>query len=139
MGGSIYVLPEKDQAVNIIHELDAYARSHYWLKILTIESAHREATMRWMKEFLGDRLQIVFLSVTEVNRVKRSLVPVDELITNDETKRQRGADAIERFSDLVLDKQWVRAGGFRWASSLHGNIGQVEGRRQIFQAGAHAG
>ena len=54
----VYELPEKEEALQVVHELHAFTSSHYWLTTVTLESAHRKEVTQWMKLFLGDKLKV---------------------------------------------------------------------------------
>ena len=103
IGKSVYDLPEKEQALCLFHELEQISLRHYWLKVITIESLHRDTLTMWLKTWLGDRLQIVYVDTSDELRLQRSLVPYDTVVLNDVTKRGRGADLIRERADLVLD------------------------------------
>ena len=103
LGQSVYDLPEKEQTLQIVHELHAFTSSHYWLTIVTLESAHRKDVTCWMKVFLGAQLKVIYVDVTLANRRARSLVSFEELKSNDLIKCSRGADEIKDIADIVLD------------------------------------
>ena len=103
VGKSIYSCSEKEQALRLLHELERFSNCHYWLKVLTIESLHRYTASAWLKTWLGDKLQVIYVDTTEEKRLGRSLVSSDSLKVNDTMKLQRGADRIQDFADLVLD------------------------------------
>ena len=103
LGLNVYNLPEKDQALHVVHELHAFASSHYWLKIVTLESAHRKEATQWMKLFLGDKLKILYVDVSLANRETRSLLSLADLMNNDLTKSERGAEEIKSIADVILD------------------------------------
>ena len=103
IGKSVYTLPEKEQALFLLHGLEKFSARHYWLKIITIESLHRDTSTMWLKTWLGDKLQIVFVETSTENRFERSLVPHHVLISNDTIKSERGASLIRQSADLVLD------------------------------------
>ena len=103
IGRSVYNLPEKEQALYLFHELEHISLRHYWLKVITIESLHRDTMTMWLKTWLGDKLQIIYVDTSDERRLQRSLVPYDTVVLNDATKRERGADLIRERADLVLD------------------------------------
>ncbi|UKZ89668.1 uncharacterized protein TrAFT101_004710 [Trichoderma asperellum] len=61
IGRSVHDLPEKEQALYLFHELDRFQRSHYRLRLLTIESLHRDSVAQYLKSWLGEKLRIVFI------------------------------------------------------------------------------
>ena len=71
MKKSIYDLPEKEQAMLLLHGLDRFSNRHYWLGTITIESLHRDKVAMWLKTWLGDRLRIVFIDASEKIRRER--------------------------------------------------------------------
>lgn len=71
---------------------------HYWLESITTESLHRDTTTVWLKTWLGDTLQIIYVDTGD-DRV----VTYDTVLSNDALKRERGADLIRERADLVLD------------------------------------
>lgn len=103
IGKSIYTLPEKEQALWLYHELEQFSDRHYWLKYITIESLHRDTMTMWLKTWLGDTLQIIYVDTSDDRRLQRSLVPYDTILSNDASKRERGADLIRERADLVFD------------------------------------
>ena len=103
MRKSIYDLPEKEQAMLLLHGLDRFSNRHYWLRIITIESLHRDSVAMWLKTWLGDKLQIVFVDASEAIRRERSLVPLNELVINDAVKRERGTDLIRQRADSIVN------------------------------------
>lgn len=103
IGKSIYDLPEKEQALCLLHELERFSGRHYWLKFITIESLHRDTMTMWLKTWLGDKLQIVYVDTSDERRLQRSLVTHDTVLSNDATKRGRGAHSVRERADLVLD------------------------------------
>ncbi|KAL7963710.1 hypothetical protein V8C34DRAFT_300206 [Trichoderma compactum] len=78
IGRSVHDLPEKEQALYLFHELDRFQRSHYRLRLLTIESLHRDSVTQYLKSWLGEKLQIVFIDTNESQRRERSLVSQEE-------------------------------------------------------------
>ncbi|MCJ1237762.1 hypothetical protein MMC14_005749 [Varicellaria rhodocarpa] len=90
IGKSIYTLPEKEQALFLLHGLEKFSGRQYWLKIITIEILHRDTSTMWLKTWLGDKLQIVFIETSTKNRFEKSLVSHDVLISNDTMKNERG-------------------------------------------------
>lgn len=103
LGLSVYGTSEKEQALHLFHELERFQRSHYWLRLLTIESLHRDSVTKYLKLWLDEKFQVVFIDTSESQRRERSLVPLEQLTGNDETKLQRGAMNIRSYADLVLD------------------------------------
>ncbi|KAG6361019.1 hypothetical protein INS49_009238 [Diaporthe citri] len=103
IGKSIYGLPEKEQALHLFHELERFARTHYWLRVVTIESLHIAKLTQLLKTWLGDKFQVVFIDVEDSRRLGRSLVTVEALNRNDQMKRERGVELLTREADLVTD------------------------------------
>jgi hypothetical protein len=102
LGKSIYTCSEKEQALFLLHELERFSNCHYWLKVLTIEILHRYTAATWLKTWLGDKLQIIYVDTAEEKRLGRSLVSPDSLKVNDTAKFERGADRIRSGSG----QQW---------------------------------
>ena len=103
IGKSVYSLPEKEQALCLFHGLKQISHHHYWLEVITIESLHRDKMTMWLKTWLGDKMQIIYVDTSDELGVQRSLVPYDTVLFNDATKRGRGADLVREGADLVLD------------------------------------
>ena len=99
----MYNLPEKEQALQLFHELERFQRSHYWLRLLTIESLHRDSVTKHLKSWLEDKFQVVFINTDEKERSERLLGQPEELARNDKTKLGRGAMDIRSYADVVLD------------------------------------
>ncbi|KLU91755.1 hypothetical protein MAPG_10704 [Magnaporthiopsis poae ATCC 64411] len=74
LGLSVYDMSEKEQALYLFHELDRFQRSHYWLRLLTIESLHRDSVTKHLKLWLGEKFQVVFIDTCESQRRERSLI-----------------------------------------------------------------
>lgn len=55
LGKSVYSLPEKEQALYLLHELERFSNDHYWLRLITIESMHRYPVSRWLEEWMGKK------------------------------------------------------------------------------------
>lgn len=119
LGKSIYTCSEKEQALSLLHELERFSNCHYWLKVLTIESLHRYTATKWLKTWLGDKLQIIYVDTAEEKRLRRSLVSPDSLKVNDTAKFERGADRIRDYADLVLDNNGT------FAETLQSMVGFV--------------
>ena len=103
MRKSVYDLPEKEQALLLLHGLDRFSNRHYWLKTITIESLHRDKVAMWLRTWLGNKLRIVFVDASEAIRRERSLVPLNELVMNDAVKIERGTDLIRQRADLIIN------------------------------------
>lgn len=103
IGKSIYTLPEKEKALWLYHEIEQFSDRHYWHKFITIESLHRDTMTMWLKTWPGDKLQIIYVDTGDDRRFQRSLVPYYTVVSNDASKRERGADLIRERADLVLD------------------------------------
>ncbi|KAH8896828.1 hypothetical protein GQ53DRAFT_819085 [Thozetella sp. PMI_491] len=74
LGLSIYDAFEKIQALHLFHEIERFQRSHYWLRLLTLESLHRDSVAQHLKLWLGEKFQIVFINTGDTERRERSLV-----------------------------------------------------------------
>ena len=103
LGKSVYSLPEKDQALRLLHELERFSNDHYWLRLITIESMHRHSVAKWLKIWIGRRLQVIYIDTADVKRFERALIPREEVISNDILKRERGVELIRSDADLILD------------------------------------
>ena len=103
LGKSVYSLPEREQALYLLHEIERFSNDHYWLRIITIESMHNDLVARWLKKWIGKKLRVIYIDTTEVNRFERALVPREAVISNDNIKRARGVELIRPDADLVLD------------------------------------
>ncbi|KAK2601813.1 hypothetical protein QQS21_004596 [Conoideocrella luteorostrata] len=103
LGKSIYTLPDMEQAIYLLHELESFVRAHYWLHVITIESLHRATVTKLLKSWLGEKFQVVYIDVDYSKRLRRSLVTQDQLKSNDQLKKERGVETIAAEADLVLD------------------------------------
>ena len=103
LGKSVYSLPEQDQALLLVHELERFSNYHYWLRLITIESMHSHLIAKWLKTWIGRKLQVIYIDTAEVNRFERALLPREGVISNDSLKRERGVESIRSDADLVLD------------------------------------
>ena len=109
LGKSVYSVSEKQQALYLFHELERFSNDHYWLRLITIESMHRHSVARWLKEWMGRKLQVLYIDTAEVKRFERALVPREAVISNDKIKRERGVELIRLDADLVLDNNYTFA------------------------------
>ncbi|KAL8938239.1 MAG: hypothetical protein Q9216_003999 [Gyalolechia sp. 2 TL-2023] len=103
LGRSIYGLPEKAQAQSLLHELERFSNDHYWLKLITIESMHRHLVARWLKTWLGNKVQIIYIDTADGKRFERALVTPEAIVSNDSLKLKRGVESIRTEADLILD------------------------------------
>lgn len=103
LGHSVYSRAEKQQAQAILHELDRHYHHHYWLRTVTLESAHRLASTHWLKRFLDSKAIVIYLDTDLLTRQARSLVTLDALESNDEIKRGRGAHKLKGIADIILE------------------------------------
>ena len=108
-GKSVYDLPEKEQALLLFHELERFSNGHYWLRIITIESMHRYSVAKWLKTWIGRKVQVIYIDAADVKRFERALVSREAVISNDELKRERGVELIRSDADLVLDNNGIFA------------------------------
>ena len=102
LGKSVYNLSEKEQALLLFHELERFSNVHYWLRIITIESMHRHSVAKWLKTWIGRKLQVIYIDTADVKRFERALVSREAVISNDDLKRERGVELIRSDADLVL-------------------------------------
>ena len=103
LGKSVYSLPEKEQALRLLHEIERFLNDHYWLRVITIESMHRHSVAKWLKRWIGRKLQVIYIDTADVKRFGRALIPREAVISNDNSKRERGVELIRPGADLVLD------------------------------------
>ncbi|KAL9038063.1 MAG: hypothetical protein Q9180_003362 [Flavoplaca navasiana] len=103
LGKPVYCIPEKDQAQNLLHELERFSNNHYWLKIMTVESMHRHLVAKWLKTWLGDKVQVIYIDASDAKRFERALIAPEEVARNDDLKKERGVEMIRSKADLVLD------------------------------------
>ncbi|KAL8788530.1 MAG: hypothetical protein Q9213_001603 [Squamulea squamosa] len=75
-GRSIDSLPEKKQAQHLLHELERFSNDHDWLDLITIESTqHRHRITKWLKRWLGKKVQIICVDTFEArNRSEADLM-----------------------------------------------------------------
>ncbi|KAJ6532779.1 hypothetical protein DFH09DRAFT_134264 [Mycena vulgaris] len=118
LGIKIYTLPEKVQAHVLIQQIEDYSKAHFWVSILSLESLHRYASIREAKRILGPILQIVYIDVSEEERIRREFARVGsamaaakirELKDKDVVKRARGAELVKDGADFVLDNNGALA------------------------------
>lgn len=103
LGRSVYGLPEKEQAWSLLHELERFCNDHYWLRLTTIESMHRHLVARWLKTWLGKKVQIIYNDTADDKRFERALVRPAAIARNDTLKLRRGVKSMRSEADLILD------------------------------------
>ncbi|KAL8774259.1 MAG: hypothetical protein Q9209_001010 [Squamulea sp. 1 TL-2023] len=75
LGRSIDSLPVKEQVQRLFHELERFSNDHDWLNLITIESAHCHQITKWLKKWLGRKVQIICIDSFEArNRSEADLV-----------------------------------------------------------------
>ncbi|KAK2037074.1 hypothetical protein LZ31DRAFT_636271 [Colletotrichum somersetense] len=65
LGYDIYSLSGDRRAAALLRTLDTYARYHWYLSTLTIESVHRYDSIAALKSYLGPLLQITYIDTNE--------------------------------------------------------------------------
>lgn len=96
-------MPEKEQALHLLQELERFSNNHYWLRLITIESMHRHSVVRWLKTWIREKLQVIYIDTADVKRFERALIKPDEVFSNDTLKRERGVELVRSDADFVLD------------------------------------
>ena len=103
LGRSVYNLPEREQALRLLHELERFSNDHYWLRLITIESVHRYSVALWLKQWIGKKLRVIYIDTADDKRFERALITYEAVVSNDRLKRERGVELIRSDADLVLD------------------------------------
>jgi hypothetical protein len=118
----IYELPEDEQALELVHELDRFSRWHRWVRVITLESLHRYELTRRLRELIGygvpgelqvpirpkttksAKLLVVYLDAPLELRRSRTEAEGSSFDTSkDDVKMSRGAHRIRDIADLVVD------------------------------------
>jgi hypothetical protein len=121
LGINVYTLPDEAQALEIVHELDLFVRWHRWLKIVTLDSLHRDVLTKRLGELIGNavigigprpgalptskhvKLLVVYIDTPLHLRISRTEAEGKVFdLAKDDLKRLRGADKVEAVSDLVV-------------------------------------
>ena len=71
---SVYSLTEKNQALCVFHELEHFTYRHYWLRVMSIESLHRDTMTMWLKTWLSDKIQIIYVDTNLEQRVNCTMI-----------------------------------------------------------------
>lgn len=116
LGRSIYSLPEKDQAQSLFHELERFSNAHYWLRLITIESMHSHLIAKWLKTWLGNKVQVIYVDTADVKRFDRALVTSEAVVSNDSLKIERGVELIRPEARLPI--HWVTCYGTQWVKEV---------------------
>ncbi|KAJ7222549.1 hypothetical protein GGX14DRAFT_664158 [Mycena pura] len=112
LGFNIYTLPDSVQAHILIQQIEDYSKAHFWVSILSLESLHRFGSIHEVKRILGPLLQIVYVDVSERERISRQIsrvgetlaeAKIQELKDKDVVKRERGAERVKDIADFILD------------------------------------
>ncbi|KAJ7073424.1 hypothetical protein B0H15DRAFT_62028 [Mycena belliarum] len=112
LGVDVYTLPDTVQAHALIQQIEEYSKAHFWVSVLSLESLHRFGSIAETKRILGPLLQIVYIDVTEAERIGRQVsrvgsglakAKIQELRDKDVVKRERGAERVKDIADFVLD------------------------------------
>lgn len=119
LGRRVYELPENDQALELVHELDRFSRAHRWLKMISLESIHCYASTRRLRELIGSgvpglahpsspssvppKYLVVYLDTPVHLRKGRTEAEGKSFDpSKDDVKRSRGADKVRDIADLVV-------------------------------------
>ena len=121
---SIYLLGPNKWALEIIHELDSFARIHKYLEVITIESMHNLGFAKRLQELIGSavltgvdrsrmsdsfrppKLLLVYLDTPFALRISRTNAQGGGAAFDEgkyEVKRARGAHGIMDIADLVCE------------------------------------
>ncbi|KAK3363929.1 hypothetical protein B0T25DRAFT_55873 [Lasiosphaeria hispida] len=103
LGYDVYSLSGERRAAALLRGLDAFARCHWYLSTLTIESVHRYDSIAALKSYLGPLLQIIYIDANEELRLERSGRPRTRLEQKDAAKKGRGAERVKEIADVVID------------------------------------
>jgi thymidylate kinase len=97
-----YAWNETEQAERLSEEVLRYAEANKAQRI-SIESAHSFESTHYLKWIWGDRASVVYVDAEEETRVRRSPETLEQIRARDTVKRERGADRIKSFADVVID------------------------------------
>ncbi|KAJ7640172.1 hypothetical protein B0H17DRAFT_1216700 [Mycena rosella] len=123
LGINVYTLPDTVQAHVLVQQIEEYSKAHFWIAVLSLESLHRFESIAETKRILGPLLQIVYIDVSEAERIARQVIRVGETLAEakiqelrdkDVVKRERGAERVRDIADFVLDN----SGSFEEASAV---------------------
>ncbi|KAJ7471842.1 hypothetical protein FB451DRAFT_309011 [Mycena latifolia] len=123
LGINVYTFPDTVQAHLLIQQIEEYSKAHFWVSVLSLESLHRFGSIAETKRILGPLLQIVYIDVSEAERINRQVSRVGEVLAEakikelkdkDVVKRERGAERVKDIADFILDNN----GSFSETSSL---------------------
>lgn len=70
---------------------------------------HRHSVARWLKTWIGKKLQVIYIDTADVKRFERALVTPEAIVSNDHLKRNRGVELIRSDADLVLNNNGIFA------------------------------
>jgi dephospho-CoA kinase len=113
LGLNANALPEPIQGHLLVQQIEEYAKAHYWVSVLSLESIHRYESIAEAKRVLGPLLHIIYVDASEDVRIQREVSRVgskrtaemveEEVRRKDEIKRARGAHRVLEIADTVLD------------------------------------
>jgi Protein of unknown function (DUF4254)/Nucleotidyltransferase domain len=98
-----YQLDPHAQACLLLDGLNAFADMHVEARRFTIESVHSDRLITALKQFLGERLVIVYLEAPAHIRAARSETTRAALRAKDTIKTSRGAHLVAAGADYVID------------------------------------
>lgn len=127
LGKSIYGFPVPVWAMEVVHELDNYARRHPWTKVIALDSLHHEHFAHRLAELIGNtpfyrdsneppsqavpysrfvKLLVVYVDTPLHLRILRSRVKGARSVRRkDSVTRSRLAYMMEEFADLVVGNE----------------------------------
>ena len=124
IGQSVYSLGANKWALEVIHELDRFARIHKYLEVITIESMHDLGFAKRLQELIGSavltggersrmmdsfrppKLLLVYMDTPLALRRSRTNAQGGGTVFDekkDQVKRARGAHEIKDIADLVCE------------------------------------
>jgi hypothetical protein len=92
----------------LVDSLDRYCTAHHFLDSLSVESLHDFDSTVELRKILGDQLSVLYLETSAALRATRGTAGPSDVTARDVGKRDRGAPAIARIADQIVDNDGTR-------------------------------
>ncbi|GAA1658281.1 hypothetical protein GCM10009744_59390 [Kribbella alba] len=92
----------------LVDSLDRYCAAHHFLCAASVESLHDYDSTRELRKLLGSQLSVLYVETSAAVRAIRGTAGPADVTERDAVKQERGASAIVRIADEVIDNNGTR-------------------------------
>lgn len=98
----------------LVDSLDRYCAAHHFLGAVSVESLHDYDSTRELRKLLGSQLSVLYVETSATVRAIRGTAGPADVTVRDAVKHDRGAPAVARIADEVIDNNGTRLELERW-------------------------